>query len=92
MDISAPKRSKVDGMTRRKKRLYQARMEDKQANSNQSIAARKVKALSKPKKMTQFSSGDSSRGSAVGKLSKGKRGGSAFGDEKRSAKKFKARK
>jgi hypothetical protein len=47
-------RSKLDGMSRKKKRLYYARMEDKQGAAKQSIAAKHSKTFSKTERLSKF--------------------------------------
>lgn len=54
IDLKAPKRVKTDGMTRKKKRLFQAREEDKKENAQQKIAARAAKSGMKTKKISKF--------------------------------------
>ncbi|KAI8896190.1 P-loop containing nucleoside triphosphate hydrolase protein [Globomyces pollinis-pini] len=49
-----PKRGKLDGLSRKKKRQMQAREEDKVEQAKQKIAARSVKSSLKPKKITTF--------------------------------------
>ncbi|KAJ2993528.1 nucleolar DEAD-box protein required for synthesis of 60S ribosomal subunit [Globomyces sp. JEL0801] len=49
-----PKRGKLDGLSRKKKRQIQAREEDKVEQAKQKIAARSVKSSLKPKKITTF--------------------------------------
>ncbi|KAJ3344776.1 nucleolar DEAD-box protein required for synthesis of 60S ribosomal subunit, partial [Kappamyces sp. JEL0680] len=66
-DASAPQRSKLDGLSRRKKRLRQAREEDKLSNANQTIAARHAKSATKSQKMTQFSKRSEKSGPNNGK-------------------------
>jgi hypothetical protein len=84
LDPTAPKRSKTDGLSRRKKRLFQARTEDKKANAQQSIAAKHAKSSQKAQKLQQFKeSGGKAKDSSLNK----KKRGSAFQDEMKSSSK-----
>lgn len=93
VDVNAPKRTKMDGMSRRKKRLYIARQEDKAENARQSIAAKHAKKATKPAKIgklydpaTQSKSKGNGGGSKGDKGGKGKKrsGSSVFASEKSS--------
>ena len=97
VDASAPKLTKMDGMSRRKKRLYIARQEDKKENAKQSIAAKYAKKATMPGKIgklydaAQAKAGKSakSKNGGGGSAGKGKKrgGGSLFASEKSGVKK-----
>lgn len=96
VDASAPKRTKMDGMSRRKKRLYIARQEDKKENAKQSIAAKYAKKATMPGKIgklydaAQSKAGKSAKSkNGGGSAGKGKKrgGGSLFASEKSGVKK-----
>lgn len=72
---TGPKRGVTDGLSRRKKRLYQSRVEDKEANASQVVAARSAKSALKMKKVGKIDEKKDAK-----KVTKGKRGGS-FGKE-----------
>lgn len=77
VDQDAPKRTKLDGMSRRKKRLYLARQDDKLDSARQSIAAKQAKRETMPGKIGKMGSGDR------GGKGKGKDGGNGSGGKKR---------